>query len=97
MFTLAQSYNSGYRRRTANRYGEFRHEEFSHCCIHESVGRETFRRTLSYHYSWTITLKFLAKGGEQIENVKETEKIVKKVISCFSSVLFFVLSETKRR
>ena len=98
MFTLAQSYNSGYRRRTANRYGEFRHEEFSHCCIHESVGRETFRRSLSYHYSWTITLKFLAKGGEQIENVKETAKnCSKNVISCFSSVLFLVLSETKRR
>ena len=74
MFTLAQSYNSGYRRRIANRSGELRHEEFSHCYIHESVGREKFRRASSYNFSKTITLKLLAKGGEQIENVKETAK-----------------------
>ena len=44
-------------------------------------------------FSRTITLNFLAKGGEQIENVKETaKKMFKKVISCFSSVLFLVLS-----
>ena len=78
MFTLAQSYNSGYRRRIANRSGELRHEEFSHCCIHESVGREKFRRTLLYNFSRTIIVKFLEKGGEQIENVKETAKIVRK-------------------
>ena len=74
MFTLAQSYNSGYRRTIANRSGELRHEEFSHCCIHESVGREKFGRTLLYNFCRTITLKFLAKGDEQIENVKETAK-----------------------
>ena len=47
-------------------------------------------------FSRTITLNFLAKGGEQMENVKETAKnclkMFKKVISCFSSVLFLVLS-----
>ena len=58
----------------ANRSGELRHEEFSHCCVHGSVGREKFRRTLLYNFSRTITLNFLAKGGEQIENVKETAK-----------------------
>ena len=36
-------YNFGYRRRIANRSGELRHEEFSHCYIHESVGREKFK------------------------------------------------------
>ena len=74
MFTLAQSYNSGYWRRIANRSGELRHEEFSHCCVHGSVGRGKFRRTLSYNFFQTITLKVLVKGGEQIENVKETTK-----------------------
>ena len=58
----------------ANRLGELRHEEFSHCCVNESVGREKFRRTLLYHFSRTIIVKFLDKGGEQIENVKETAK-----------------------
>ena len=24
----------------ANRLGELRHEEFSHCCVNESVGRD---------------------------------------------------------
>ena len=28
---------------------------------------------------------------------RNSKKLLKKVISCFSSVLFFVLSETKRR
>ena len=89
MFTLAQSYNSGYRRRIANRSGELRHEEFSHCCIHESVGREKFGRNLLYNFCRTITLKFLAKGEEQ-ENVKETAKnCLKKqfpdfILFCFS-------------
>ena len=58
----------------ANRLGELRHEEFRHCCIHESVGREKFRRTLLYNFSRTIIVKFFEKGGEQIENVKETAK-----------------------
>ena len=62
----------------ANRLGELRHEEFSHCCVNESVGREKFRRTLLYNFSRTIIVKFLEKGGEQIENVKETAKIVQK-------------------
>ena len=74
MSNLTQSYNFGYRRTIANRSGELRHEEFSHCYIHESVGREKFRRASSYNFSKTITLKLLAKGGEQIENVKETAK-----------------------
>ena len=73
MSNLTQSYNFGYRRTIANRSGELRHEEFSHCCIHESVGREKFGRTLLYNFCRTITLKFLAKEEEQ-ENVKETAK-----------------------
>ena len=75
MFTLAQSYNSGYWRRIANRSGELRHEEFSHCCVHESVDSEReSRRTLLYNFCRTVTLKFLEKGGEQIENIKQTAK-----------------------
>ena len=58
----------------ANRLGELRHEEFSHCYVNESVDREKFRRTLLYNFSRTIILNFLEKGGEQIENVKETAK-----------------------
>ena len=58
----------------ANRLGEFRHEEFSHCCVHESVSREKFRRTLFYNFSRTIIVNFFEKGGEKIENVKETAK-----------------------
>ena len=58
----------------ANRSGKLRHEEFSHCCVHEGVGREKFRRTLLYNFSKTIIVKFFEKGGEQIENVKETAK-----------------------
>ena len=82
----------------ANRSGELRHEEFSHCCVHESVGREKFRRTLLYNFSRTIIVNFFEKGGEQIENVKETaKKFFKKEISCFPSVLFLVLSEKKQR
>ena len=57
-----------------NCLGELRHEEFSHCCVNESAGREKFRRTLLYNFSRTIIVKFLEKGGEQIENVKETAK-----------------------
>ena len=75
MFTLAQSYNSGNWRRIANRSGELRHEEFSHCCVHESVDSEReSRRTLLYNFCRTVTLKFLAKGGEKIENIKQTAK-----------------------
>ena len=84
MFTLAQSYNSGYRRRIANRSGELRHEEFSHCCVHGSVGRGKFRRSMLCNFFQTISLKVLAKGGEQIENIKETTKnCLKKYFPAF--------------
>ena len=35
---------------------------------------EKFRRTLLYNFSKTIIVNFFEKGGEQIENVKETAK-----------------------
>ena len=78
----------------AKRLGELRHEEFSHYCVNESVGREKFRRTLLYNFSRTIIVKFLEKGGEQNKN---SENCSKKVISCFPSVLFLVLSDKKQR
>ena len=92
MFTLAQSYNSGYRRRIANRSGELRHEEFSHCYIHESVGREKFRRTSSYNFSNSHFKTFGERRRTNRECKRNSEKLFKKVISCFSSVLFLVLS-----
>ena len=81
----------------ANRLGELRHEEFSHCSVHERVGREKFRRTLLYSFSRTIIVKFFEKGGEQIENVKETAKIVQKsnFLLSFCFVSRFVGDETE--
>ena len=64
------SFNFTVWRRMTSRPGELRHEEFSHCCIHESlletklfffslrrrdVSKEKFRRTLFYNFSRTIT------------------------------------------
>ena len=93
MFTLAQSYNSGYWRRIANRSGELRHEEFSHCCVHGSVGREKFRRTLLYNFFQDYHFKFFGERRRTNRECKRnSEKMFKKVISCFSSVLFLVLS-----
>ena len=92
MFTLAQSYNSGNWRRIANRSGELRHEEFSHCYIHESVGREKFRRTSSYNFSNNHFKTFGERRRTNRECKRNSEKLFKKVISCFSSVLFLVLS-----
>ena len=68
-------YNFGYRRRIANRSGELRHEEFSHCYIvYMKALAEKNLGELRLTIFPTITLKLLAKGGEQIENVKETAK-----------------------
>ena len=93
MFTLAQSYNSGYWRRIANRSGELRHEEFSHRCVHGSVGREKFRRTLLYNFFQDYHFKFFGERRRTNRECKRnSEKMFKKVISCFSSVLFLVLS-----
>ena len=93
MLTLAQSYNSGYWRRIANCSGELRHEEFSHCCIHESFDREKSGRTLWYNFCRTITLKLFCERRRTNRKCKrKSEKLFKKVISCFSSVLFLVLS-----
>ena len=93
MFTLAQSYNSGHRRRMASRSGELRHEEFSHCCVHGSVGREKFRRTLLYNFFQDYHFKFFGERRRiNRECKRNSEKMFKKVISCFSSVLFLVLS-----
>ena len=93
MFTLAQSYNSGHRRRMAYRLGELRHEEFSHCCVHGSVGREKFRRTLLYNFFQDYHFKFFGERRRTNRECKRnSEKMFKKVISCFSSVLFLVLS-----
>ena len=81
-----------------NRLGELRHEEFSHCCVNESVGREKFRRTLLYNFSRTIIVKIFGERRRTNRECKRnSEKLFKKVISCFPSVLFLVLSETKRR
>ena len=90
-------YNFGYRRRIANRSGELRHEEFSHCYIHESVGREKFRRTSSYNFSNNHFKTFGERRRTNRECKRNSEKLFKKVIFCLSSVLFLVLSETKRR
>ena len=61
-----------------SRPGELRHEEFSHCCTHESlletklflsslrrqdVGKEKFRRTLFYKFSGQ-SLKCVWRKGE---------------------------------
>ena len=93
MLTLAQSYNSGYWRRIDNRSGELRREEFSHCCIHESFDREKSGRTLWYNFRRTITLKLFCERRRTNRKCKRnSEKLFKKVISCFSSVLFLVLS-----
>ena len=40
----------------------------------EALAEETLGELCYVFFSRTIILKFLAKGGEQIENVKETAK-----------------------
>ena len=92
MFTLAQSYNSGYRRRIANRSGELRHEEFSHCCVHESVDSEReSRRTLLYNFCRTVTLNFWRKEEINKEYKTNSEKLFLKsnflLFLCFALVL----------
>ena len=40
----------------ANRSGELRHEEFSHCCVHEGVGREIYYIFIIIASFWVLCL-----------------------------------------
>ena len=61
----------------------------------EALAKENLGELCYVIFSRTIILKFLAKGGEQIENVKETAKNCLK--KQFPAFLLFCFSFCPRR
>ena len=81
-----------------SRPGELRHEEFSHCCIHESLletklfffslrrrddSKEKFRRTLFYNFQDNHLNVFGERGRTNKECKINGEKLFNLVTSCF--------------